>query len=142
MRYRMTGLGCAVFLLFPHFAFADDIVFTGKRTLDKDTFISATTITFKNDAVVVTNGFKLTLEGKKSIAFEGTPKLISFEPRDNRPAGDPGRAAGPIIIQTAQLSGTSLRIENLGEGGVGHGGAPFIVHLGDGMDVAECFSSG
>jgi hypothetical protein len=118
MRYRFTIVICALLLSIANAAFADDVILTGKRTLDKDTVISATTITFKSDALVVTNGFKLTIEAKKLITLEGTPNIVSFEPRGGRPAGDPGRSAGPIIIDSPVLAGNILKIASTGEDGM------------------------
>ncbi len=116
MRYRFSTVVCAL-LAISSAAFADDVILTGRRTLAQDTVISADTITFKPDAVVVTNGFRLTIQAKKSITLEGTPSLISFEQRTGRPAGDPGRSAGPIFIDSPVLVGNILKIENTGEDG-------------------------
>lgn len=117
MRYRFAILVCAL-LSISTSARADDVILTGRRTLAQDTVISADTITFKPDAVVITNGFKLTIAAKKSIILEGTPSLISFEPRTSGPAGGAGRSAGPIIIETPVLAGNILKIEDTGESGV------------------------
>src|SRR5689334_1300050 len=97
---------CAVVLLSPTAVVGADEIITGTRTLDKDTYIKADTITFKDGALIVTNGFRLTLDARLKIVFEGTPKIISFDGRSGRAAGDPGRSAGPIIVQTALLDGT------------------------------------
>jgi hypothetical protein len=94
-----------------------DLIITGKRELSQDTVISSDTITFKPDAVVVTDGFKLTIEAKHSINLEGVPSIISFESRAGRPAGDPGRSAGAIIIDSPVLAGNILKIQNTGEDG-------------------------
>jgi hypothetical protein len=99
-------------------AFAQDVTLTGTRTLDHDTVISADTLTFKSDAIVVTNGFKFTLEARKTIVLEGTPSIVSFEPRGSRPAGDAGRSAGAIIIDSPALTGNILKIADTGEDGV------------------------
>src|SRR5579863_7914974 len=117
MRYRFAILVCAL-LSISTSALADDVILTGRRVLAQDTVISADTITFKPDAVVITNGFKLTIAAKKSIILEGTPSLISFEPRTSGPAGGAGRSAGPIIIESPVLAGNILKIEDTGENGV------------------------
>jgi hypothetical protein len=97
---------------------AQDLTLTGTRTLDKDTVISADTMTFNSDAIVVTNGFKLTLEAKKSIVINGTPSIISFQPRTGRSAGDPGRSAGAIIFDSPALAGNILQVADVGEDGI------------------------
>jgi hypothetical protein len=96
MAYRLVFTLFVLLLSFSNAAVADDLILTGRRVLDKDTVLSATTITFKADAQIVTNGYKLTVLASKMIAIEGTPTIISFEQRNNRPAGDPGRSAGPV----------------------------------------------
>src|ERR1700731_2219795 len=89
MKYRIVFAISTLAFSVSSVAFADDVTLTGKRTLDKDSVISATTITFKPDSQIVTNGFKLTITAQKTIALEGTPKITSFEQRNNRPPGDP-----------------------------------------------------
>jgi hypothetical protein len=118
MRYRFAVAICLLSALITTTALADDVTLSGKRTLSKDTVISATTITIKSDSVIVTNGFKLTIEAGKSITLDGTPQIISFEQRTGRPAGDPGRSAGPVIIDSPALAGNILRIEDIGEDGM------------------------
>jgi len=124
MSYRfMIGI-CMLLLAFCR-AFATDLVITGERVLNQDTVITGDTITIQPDAVVVTNGFKLTVEATRSIVLNGTPSIISFEPRGSRPPGDPGRSAGPIIIDTPLLTGNILTIRDNGEDGIqGAAGAP------------------
>jgi len=115
----------AVALSLPDFASGAEQIITGTTRLDKDTYIKADVITFTDGALIITNGFRLTLEGTVKIRLQGTPKVISFEPRPNRPPGDAGRSGGPVIIQTILIEGTRLRIENLGENGTdGATGAP------------------
>lgn len=117
MDYRLTIAVCAV-LSISSIAHANDVILTGKRTLAQDTVISADTITFKADALLVTNGFKLTIDAKKSIVLEGTPQVVSFEQRTGRAPGDPGRSAGPIILDSPLLIGNILKIEDTGEEGM------------------------
>jgi hypothetical protein len=117
MTYRFATIICAL-LSISSAALAEDVILTGKRVLDKDMVISADTITFKPDAVVVTNGFKLTIQAKKSVILEGTPSLISFEQKPSRPTGDAGRSAGAIIIDSPVLAGNILKIGNTGEEGI------------------------
>jgi hypothetical protein len=118
MKYRSVVSILALCLSVPATVLADDVILTGKRVLDKDTVLSGDTITFRSDAVVVTNGFKLTIEAKKVISIEGTPTIISFETRDGRPAGDPGRSAGPVIFDSPRLDGNILKVEDVGEDGI------------------------
>jgi hypothetical protein len=118
MKYRSVIPILCLFISGPGVAFAQDLTLTGTRTLDKDTVISADTMTFKSDAVVLTNGFKLTLQAKKSIVVEGTPSIVAFEARSSRPPGDAGRSAGPIIIDSPALAGNILKIADIGEDGV------------------------
>src|ERR1700726_1509887 len=111
-RYLLVPVVCLAVSGLP-IAFAQDVTLTGTRTLDKDTVLAADTLTFKSDAIVVTNGFKLTLEAKKSIAIEGTPSIVSFAPREGRPSGDQGRSAGAIIVDSPALAGNILGITNI-----------------------------
>jgi hypothetical protein len=95
---------------------AADRVFTGTTRLSQDTFYQSINVTFDNGAKIVTNGFRLTIEGTTSITFKGTPEIVAYEPRNMGP-GESGRAAGIVIIKTPKLVGTSLKIDNLGEAG-------------------------
>jgi hypothetical protein len=117
MNFRFTTALCAV-LSISSLTLADDLILTGKRVLAQDTVVSANAITFKGDALVVTNGFKLTIEAKKSIVLEGTPRIVSFELRTVRVPADSGRSAGPIIINSPLLTGNILKIEDIGEDGM------------------------
>lgn len=118
MEYRSVFTFVLLSLSFSNAAIAEDVTLTGKRVLDKDTVISATTITFKPDSQIVTNGYKLTIQATKTISIEGNPTIVSFEQRSNRLAGDPGRSAGPIIIESPALAGQILKIDDLGEDGI------------------------
>ena len=118
MAYRLIFALLALSLSFSSAAVADDVILTGKRILDKDTVISATAITFKADSQIVTNGYRLTIQASKIITIEGTPTIISFEQRNNHPAGDPGRSAGPVIIESPTLAGQIIKIDDIGEDGV------------------------
>ncbi len=118
MKSRLLIPILCLFVSSTSIGFAQDVTLSGSRTLDKDTAISADTLTFKSDAMVVTNGFRFTLEAKKSIVIEGTPSIVSFEPRGSRPPGDPGRSAGAIIIDSPALAGNILKIADTGEDGV------------------------
>ena len=89
---------------------------SGRISLTAERHIKADAITIAPDAVIITNGFKLTLEATE-IHLDGSPRIVSFEPKDGRPAGDNGRNAGPIIIKAAKLTGTSIVIKNNGEDG-------------------------
>jgi len=93
-----------------------DRIFTGTLRLTQDTFFQADNITFDNGATIVTNGFRLTIEGTKTINFKGTPRILSYESRSMAP-GESGRAAGIVIIKTPKATGTALKIDNIGEPG-------------------------
>ncbi len=78
------------------------------------------------DAVIVTNGHALLIDASTLVVL-GQPRIVSFEPRSGRPAGDPGRSAGRITIRAANTTGgaSSLNIDNAGEDGMtGAAGAP------------------
>src|ERR1700721_972671 len=117
MNYRLMSAAFAA-LSISSVALANDVILTGKRTLSQDTVISGDTITFKADSLVVTNGFKLTIDAKTSIVLEGTPNIVSFEQKTGRAIGDAGRSAGPVIISSPLLSGNILKIEDTGEDGI------------------------
>jgi hypothetical protein len=90
----------------------------GRISLEAERHIKADSIAIASDTMIVTNGFKLTLEATE-IHVDGSPKIVSFDPpRVGRPAGDNGRNAGPIIIKAAKLTGTSIVIKNYGEDGI------------------------
>jgi hypothetical protein len=118
---------------------------TGRISLVAERHIKADTIMIAPDTVIVTNGFKLTLEATE-IHLDGSPRIVSFDPpRDGRPAGDNGRNAGPIIFKAAKLTGTSIVIKNYGEDGIkgspgpkgGTGGAGQQGHQRD-WDITGC----
>ena len=88
-----------------------DRVFTGTTQITQDTYYQYDTITL-DDAVLVTNGFRLTLEGKKRIALKGTPRIVDYEQR-----GKNGRGGGLVVIKTPLLDGTRLVVDNVGEDG-------------------------
>jgi hypothetical protein len=90
---------------------------SGRISLVAERHIKADVITIASDALIITNGFKLTLEATE-VHLDGSPKIMSFESRDGRPAGENGRNAGPIIIKAAKVTGTSVVITNSGENGV------------------------
>lgn len=100
---------------------------SGHISLQADRHIKADTISVAADTVIVTNGFKLTLEANE-LHLDGSPKIISFETKDGRAPGDNGRNGGPIIIKASKVTGTSLVIDNFGENGMtganGAQGAP------------------
>jgi len=73
-------------------------------------------IIFRDGALIVTNGNKLSFDAVE-IKVEGTVKIVSFEPRVNRPLDENGRSAAPVIISAERMIGTPLRIEDFGEDG-------------------------
>src|SRR5581483_10285695 len=88
----------------------------GKTILSDVTNMSADRIIFRDGSVVVTNGYRLFLNAVE-IKVEGTSKIISFEPRTNRPPGDSGRSAGPIVFKAERIAGNPLYIDVFGEDG-------------------------
>jgi hypothetical protein len=95
----------------------DKELLSGRINLDSERHIKAEVITIAANTIIVTNGYKLTLEATE-IEFQGAPKIISFEARPDRGAGENGRNAGPIILKATRVTGTSLIINNGGEDGV------------------------
>ena len=65
-------------LITPRIVSAADQIITGTTRLDKDAYYKADSLTFADGSMIVTNGFRLTLEGTVRIRFEGTPRVISF----------------------------------------------------------------
>jgi hypothetical protein len=91
---------------------------SGKQTLTAAKNYKAQKVVFSSDAVLVTNGNRLTFEASE-IELQGAPKIISYEQGTGS-----GRSAGPILIKADRLTGTSLDVENTGENGaIGSGGA-------------------
>lgn len=84
---------------------------SGRVILDSPKNYKAEKITFASDAVIVTNGNRLTLDAAE-ISFQGAPKIVSFDP-----VGVSGRSANTVLIKAKRLTGTSLIIENIGDNG-------------------------
>lgn len=93
-------------------ALASDTVFSGKTVLTKDMRYGFNNIVFDDKSVIVTNGFKLVLEGSNSITFKGAPQIVSYDP-----AAATGRSGGLVVIRTKELKGTRLKIRDFGEDG-------------------------
>ena len=95
---------------------------SGKETLTAPKNYKAQKIVFTSDAILITNGQRLTFETSE-IELQGAPKIVSYEPRTGT-----GRSGAPILIKTDRITGTSLQIENTGENGGkgadGAGGSP------------------
>lgn len=106
-----------------HEASAADRTFAGVTRLTSDTNWQYDVITFDDQSVIVTNGHQLRLEGRSEIILKGTPRIISFEPRALQP-GEAGRSGGTIYIKTRALTGTALKIENVGESGANGSAGP------------------
>lgn len=85
---------------------------SGRTILTAPRHIKAEKIVVASDALVVTNGNRLTLEAAE-IVIQGSPKIVAFDTTDAT-----GRSADAIVIKTATLSGTSLEIDNSGQKGV------------------------
>jgi len=68
-------------------------------------------IVFSADAILVTNGQRLTFEASE-IELQGAPKIVSYESGTGT-----GRSAAPILLKADRLTGTSLEIDNAGENG-------------------------
>jgi hypothetical protein len=91
---------------------------SGKEILAAPKNYKAQKIVFNSDAILVTNGQRLTFEASE-IELQGAPKIMSYEPGTGT-----GRSATSILIKTDRVTGTSLQIENTGEnGGKGTDGA-------------------
>lgn len=93
------------------------IVIDGKTALQGKTTYEADVIEFSATAELITNGYDLIISAKKLIKIEGLPKITAFETRADRPAGEDGRSAGPIVINAAAVEGSKLLIFNHGEDG-------------------------
>jgi hypothetical protein len=95
---------------------------SGKVSLTSPKNYKAQKIVFSSDAILVTNGQRLTLESSE-IELQGAPKIISYESGTGT-----GRSAATILIKADRITGTSLQIENTGENGAkgadGVGGSP------------------
>lgn len=103
---------------------APSTVISGKMVLDKDQTIIADTVKFQAGAEIVTNGNYLAIQAT-TIQIDGDTRIIAFEPRGGRPAGDRGRSGGAIVIQADEIAGARLVIDPSGEDGVkGDDGAP------------------
>jgi hypothetical protein len=96
LTHHMTRscLSAAVLLLLlAPSARAANRTFTGVTRLTGYTNWQYKSITFDDQSVIVTNGFRLTLEGTANITFKGTPKIVSYKaPTEAR--GEAGRPAG------------------------------------------------
>lgn len=88
----------------------------GKVILTDVKNYQADRIWFRDGALLVTNGNKVFFQAVE-IKVEGTAKILSFEPRSNRPSAENGRSAASIIFSAERITGTPLRIENFGEDG-------------------------
>ena len=93
------------------------IVIDGKTVLQGKTSYEADVIEFSSTAELITNGYDLIISAKKLIKIEGLPKITSFEAKADRPPGDDGRNAGPVIIKAGAVEGSKLLIFNHGEDG-------------------------
>lgn len=89
----------------------------GRLSLDRPLHIREEVVKLGPNALIVTNGHDLTINAKRDLILKGSPRIISFEPRQGRPAGDPGRDAGSIVLQGKRISGTVVQIDNSGEDG-------------------------
>jgi hypothetical protein len=84
---------------------------SGKVALTAPRNYKAQKIVFSSDAILVTNGQRLTFESSE-IELQGAPKIMSYELSTGT-----GRSAAPILLKADRLIGTSLEIENKGEDG-------------------------
>jgi hypothetical protein len=95
---------------------------SGEQTLTGPKNYKAEKIVFSSDAILITNGQRLTFEASE-IEIQGAPKILSYEPGTGT-----GRSAGPIQIKADRITGTSIQIQNTGENGSkgadGAAGAP------------------
>ena len=88
---------------------------SGTVVLDKPTTYEAARLALKSDLKIVTNGYPLTLKASV-LSVEGSPQIVSFEPR-SMGLGEGGRSAAYVHIIAQHLQGAGLSIENFGEDG-------------------------
>ncbi|MDQ6892325.1 MAG: hypothetical protein M3167_06555 [Acidobacteriota bacterium] len=115
---------------------AFDRMISGYQKLTGPTYIKEKRLLLKSDTKIVTDGFPLTIEADR-LDMDGVPQVISFEDRPGRPAGDPGRPGGKIVIKAGEVRGTSLRIQNFGEDGTKGGAGPTGAQGPQGSGVAR-----
>lgn len=113
MKERIAAIALLWASLWCTQALGADRTFTGVTRLTADTNWQYDSITFDDQSVIVTNGFRLSLEGTTKITFKGSPMIVSYES-----AAATGRPAGIALIRTPLLTGTALKIQNVGEAGV------------------------
>jgi hypothetical protein len=89
----------------------------GKIVLNEPTTYQADVVELSPNLEIVTNGHDLVISAEKKLILAGSPRIVSFEPDGNRPAGSHGRSAGPIAIQAPTVEGSRLFIANFGEDG-------------------------
>ena len=116
MRKRNYILAVLILSLGTSAVLAADRTFTGTFRLTQDTNFLYDNITFDPNAVIVTNGYRLTIEAKRKITLSGNPRIVSYEPRAMTP-GESGRSGNVIVIKSPRLDGTVLKIDNTGENG-------------------------
>lgn len=114
---------------------------SGRIVLNKPTTYQAGRLVLKGDLDIVTNGYPLTLTASV-LSIEGSPQIVSFEPR-TMSLGEGGQSAAYVHIQADHLQGSGLSITNFGENGAkgqtgpvgakgptGPGGSPRYFNLG------------
>lgn len=95
----------------------------GEIRLSKDMRVSAKQIVLE-DLQLVTNGLQVEIVGE-SLEVRGSAAIRAFDPREPKPTGEPGRAAGLIVIRVSKIVGPVPAIDNSGEDGMpGLPGAP------------------
>jgi len=98
-------------------------VVKGEIRLVKDMRVSAQRIVLE-DVLLVTNGFRLELVGE-TLEVRRSAAIRAFDAPVRQPTGEPGRAAGLIVIRVKKMSGPIPSIDNSGEDGMpGRPGTP------------------
>ena len=87
------------------------VTISGTQSLSGPQNYKAERIVFSGDAVLVTNGNRISFETSE-IEFQGAPRIVSFDFKSQT-----GRSAAPILIKADRIVGTSLDINNSGEDG-------------------------
>lgn len=98
-------------------AFLANVTIDSRTVLNGPTTYKADRISIGPNGYIVTNGNQLSFQSK-IMEIQGSPQIIAFEAeRVNRGPANPGHDAGPIMITTDEIRGTTLRVRNFGERG-------------------------
>ena len=98
-------------------------VLKGEIRLSKEMRVSSQRIILE-DLQLVTNGLRFEIVGD-SLEVRGSASIRAFDPPERKPSGEPGRAAGLIVLRVLKVSGPVPSIDNSGEDGMpGRPGTP------------------